>query len=88
MVVRKRRSTLTDHPVSMTRFDLSDGPESAVDAFAAWRVEYLAYWRHQKHPGGLYALLAALQAGRALVATGEVLDPLQLARARENRVRR
>lgn len=82
MVVRKRRSTLTGHPVKMTRFDLSEWPQPPLEAFAAWRVEYLAYWRHQKHPGGLYALLAALQAGRALVATGEVLDPLQLARAR------
>jgi hypothetical protein len=74
MVVRKRRNALADYPVRMTRFDLSESPEPPVEAFAAWRLEYLAYWRENRHPGGLYGLLAALRAGPRLVTTGEVID--------------
>ena len=39
MVVRKRRgSLLSEHPVKMTRFDLSEWPGEPVEAFAAWRL--------------------------------------------------
>lgn len=81
MVVRKRRGALlSEHPVMMTRFDLSEWPGEPLEAFAAWRVEYLDYWHDRHHPGGLYALLATMQAGRRLVATGEVVDIDVLAR--------
>jgi len=85
MVVRKRRNALEDHPVKMHRFDPSEWPQSPVEAFEAWRRAYLLYWRENRHPGGLYALLAAIQAGRILIATGEFYAPEPLARALTDR---
>ncbi|TFB46504.1 hypothetical protein [Cryobacterium tagatosivorans] len=69
----------------MTRFDLSEWPQPPVEAFAAWRVEYLTYWRHEKHPSGIFGLLGTIQAARLLVTTGEVRDPDVLARAKADR---
>lgn len=74
MVTRKRRYGLADHPVEMARFDLSEWPGDPLIAFAAWRLEYLTYWRRQRHPDGLYGLLGTIQAGRLLVTTGEVRE--------------
>jgi len=85
MVVRKRRSALTDHPARMNRFELSEWPQPPVEGFAAWRGEYLAYWRYEKHPGGIYGLLGTIQAARLLVTTGEVRDPEELARKKADR---
>lgn len=87
MVVRKRRNALADHPVTMARFDLSEWPGAPVEAFEAWRREYLTYWRAQRHPRGLFGLLATIQTGRQLVTTGEVCDPDELARAKADRAR-
>ncbi len=85
MVVRKRRNALIDHPVRMARFDPSEWPEPPVEAFAAWRVQYLTYWRHERHPSGIYGLLGTIQAARLLVTTGEVCNPEVLARKKADR---
>ena len=86
MVVRKRRGALlSEHPVKMTRFDLSEWPGGPLEAFAAWRLEYIKYWRYEKHPSGIYGLLGTIQAGRLLVTTGEVADPEELARKKADR---
>ena len=85
MVVRKRRNALADHPVSMTRFDLSGWPGDPAEAFETWRREYLTYWRRERHPWGVFGLLATVQAGRRLVTTGEVCDPQELARLKADR---
>lgn len=85
MVVRKRRNALADHPVPMTRFDLSEWPDAPVVAFEVWRREFLTYWRKERHPRGIFGLLATIEAGRRLVRTGEICDVDNLARSKADR---